>query len=398
MRLHMGIIDTVKTLAQIPTLLAVKRGMVPRSPEELDCIAAQVQRNAQSFPHRTAILFEGREMTWSELNALSNQFAYTFTEQGLARGDTASVVMENRIEFLAVIIALNKIGATGALINTNLRGRQLRHCITVTDSKKCIFGEELGDALNEVKGELDLEEGRDYVFVPDAGAFGAPNWATNLTEASAAAPTDNPAITDEITLGERALYIYTSGTTGMPKAAVLSNRRFLQSAMLAHKAMYRCSEKDRFYICLPLYHGTGLMIGVGPAISSGASMFVRRKFSASNFLPEVRKYNTNLLVYIGELCRYLMNTPEKPDDADTPLHTMTGNGLRPDVWLGFKKRFGIKRISEVYGASEGNVAFANLLNKDCTVGMTSARVALVAYDVHNDEIVKNAEGRCVEVE
>jgi citronellyl-CoA synthetase len=393
----MGIVDTVRTLAQIPALLVVKKGMVPRPPEETDCLAAQVQRNADAFGDRPAILFEGKELTWSELNELANRFAHTLADQGLRRGDTASVVMENRIEFLATIIALNKIGVTGALINTNLRGRQLKHCITITDSKKCIFGEELGDALNEVKGELHLQEGRDYLFVPDTGAFGAPNWAINLTDESNGAPATNLPATDEITLGERALYIYTSGTTGLPKAAVLSNRRFMQTAALAHKAMYRCTEKDRFYICLPLYHGTGLMVGVGPAISSGASMFVRRKFSASNFLPEVRKHDTNMLVYIGELCRYLMNTPEKPDDADNPLRTMTGNGLRPDVWMGFKKRFGIKRISEFYGASEGNVAFANLLNKDCTVGMTSARVALVEYDIHADEIVRTKEGRCIEV-
>jgi citronellyl-CoA synthetase len=76
---------------------------------------------------------------------------------------------------------------------------------------------------------------------------------------------------------------------------------------------------------------------------------------------------------------------------------MTGNGMRPDIWIPFKERFGIKRVSEFYGASEGNVAFANLLNKDCTVGMTSARVALVKYDVDADEIVKADDGRCIEV-
>ena len=74
-----------------------------------------------------------------------------------------------------------------------------------------------------------------------------------------------------------------------------------------------------------------------------------------------------------------------------------GNGLRPDVWTGFKKRFGVKRVAEFYGASEGNVAFANLMNRDCTVGMTSAEVALVRYDVDNDEIVRDAEGRCLQV-
>ena len=76
---------------------------------------------------------------------------------------------------------------------------------------------------------------------------------------------------------------------------------------------------------------------------------------------------------------------------------MMGNGLRPDVWMDFKQRFGVKRIAEFYGASEGNVSFANLLNKDCTVGMTFAEVTLVQYDVHNDEIVRDANGRCSEV-
>ncbi|MGD8415733.1 MAG: long-chain-acyl-CoA synthetase [Pseudomonadales bacterium] len=394
----MGIVDTVRTLSNLPTLLALKKGMAPRSLDETDCFGAQVQRNAEAYPERTAIIFEGQRLTWSEFNALANRIANTLAARGLKRGDTASVMMENRIEFLATVVALNKMGVTGALLNTNLHGRQLHHCITVTNSSMCIFGEEVSDAINGVKGDLGLREGEDYLFVPDAGVQASPNWAGNLTTESADAPVRNPAVTGEITLGENALYIYTSGTTGLPKAAVLSNRRYLQSATLAHRALYRCTEEDRFYITLPLYHLTGLMIGVGPVFSSGASMFVRRRFSASNFLHEVREHDTNMLVYIGELCRYLMNTPEKPDDADNPLTTMTGNGMRPDVWLPFKKRFGIKRISEFYGASEGNVAFANLLNKDCTVGMTSARVALVRYDVDADEVVKDEAGHCIEVD
>ena len=393
----MGIIDTARTLAAVPTLLTLKKGMVPRSLEDRDCFGAQVQRNAELYAERPAIIFEGRQVTWGQFNALSNQYANALASQGLRRGDTASVVMENRIEFLAVIVALSKLGVTGALINTNLRGRPLEHCISVTNSKICIFGEELGDALNEVKEDLPLNEGRDYVFVPDAGSLPAPNWATDLNAAGNDAGSENPASTGEITLGENALYIFTSGTTGLPKAAVMSNRRFLASAGLSAMALLRLTEKDRLYICLPLYHATGLMIGVAAAVSAGSSMFIRRRFSASNFLQEVREHQTNCLVYIGELCRYLTNTPAQPDDHKNPLTKAVGNGMRPDVWPEFKKRFGLKRISEFYGASEGNVAFANLLNKDCTIGMTASRVALVKYDIHEDQIVKDANGRCIEV-
>ena len=122
------------------------------------------------------------------------------------------------------------------------------------------------------------------------------------------------------------------------------------------------------------------------------------KFSASNFLKEVREHNCTCFVYIGELCRYLTNTEAQPNDHANPLRAMMGNGMRPDVWMDFKRRFGIDRIVELYGASEGNVAFANLFNKDCTVGMTSSEVALVQYDVHNDQIVRDTAGRCILVE
>jgi len=299
------------------------------------------------------------------------------------------------------VIALNKLGVIAALINTNLRGRPLVHCVSVTESAKCIFGAELADALGEIRGELDLQDGADYLWVADAGSSvesrEVPGWALDLGALSSSADEANPPDTAERTLGDNAFYIFTSGTTGLPKAAVLSNRRYLGSATLSHKAGLKCSEKDRIYLCLPLYHGTGLMIGAGASFSSGASMFLRRRFSASNFLKEVREHDTSCFVYIGELCRYLVSTPARPDDAQNPLTRCIGNGLRPDIWHSFKNRFGLKRITEFYGASEGNVAFANVLNKDCTVGMTSARVALVKYDVAADEIVRDIHGHCVEV-
>ncbi|MBX3707553.1 MAG: long-chain-acyl-CoA synthetase [Pseudomonadales bacterium] len=393
----MGIIDVAKTLAQVPTLLALKKGMQPRGLEERDCIGAQVARLAERLPDSPAILFEGRTINWRDFNALANRYADAFRGMGLGRGDTASVFMENRIEFLATVVGLNKLGVTAGLINTNLRGRPLTHCVTVTESTKCIVGAELADALAEVKHELPLEEGRDYLWVPDAGSTQADNWARDLHAVAPAKDPGNPAETADVTLGDNAFYIFTSGTTGLPKAAVLSNRRYLASGTLAHKAGLKCTERDRIYVCLPLYHGTGLMIGMGAAFSSGASVFLRRKFSASNFLKEVRDHQATCFIYIGELCRYLVSTPASPDDHRNPLTRVMGNGLRPDVWPEFKQRFGIKRIAEFYGASEGNVAFANLLNKDCTVGMTSVRHALVRYDIDADEIIRDANGRCIEV-
>ncbi|NJN53112.1 MAG: long-chain-acyl-CoA synthetase, partial [Gammaproteobacteria bacterium] len=197
--------------------------------------------------------------------------------------------------------------------------------------------------------------------------------------------------------GDNAFYVYTSGTTGLPKAAVMSQRRFLATCAVSHKLGLRLAPTDRLYLCLPLYHATGLMVGWGGVLDAGASAFVRRKFSASNFLPEVRKYQTNTFVYIGELCRYLLHTPARPNDHDSPLTRIIGNGLRPDIWMEFKRRFGIERVTEFYGASEGNAAFMNLLNKDRTIGLTVNKIELVQYDVYKDEIVRDAGGRCQRV-
>ncbi len=393
----MGIVDVVSTLTQLPSLLKLKKGLVPRPADTVDCYGARVEANAARFAERNAIVFENQQISWSEFNALGNQYANYFKAQGLQRGDCVSVMMENRIEYLALLVGLNKIGVTAGLINTNLTGKQLNHCVSVIHSKKCIFGSEVGEAIAEISSELGLDEGGDFYVVPDGDNLNGCNWAKNLTEQSASASTDNPPDTLETTLGETCLYIFTSGTTGLPKAAVLSNRRYLTGADLSAQAGLKISEKDRLYICLPLYHATGLLLGVGSAFASGASMFIRRKFSASQFLPEIRANNCTGFIYIGELCRYLTNSDPKPDDHKNPLRVMMGNGLRPDIWMNFKNRYGVKRITEFYGASEGNVSFANLLNKNCTVGFTSVAVTLVKYDVHDDEIVRDANGFCIPV-
>ena len=391
----MGLVDVVSTLTHVPALLKLKKGMKPRPLDVADCFGARVEANAANIGNNSAIVFEGKEVTWSELNGLANQYANYLSANGINRGDVVSLIMENRIEFLAIIIGLNKLGATAGLINTNLRGKPLTHCITVTHSKKCIFGAELSEGISEVRDELEFGK-EDYLVVEDGQSVEL-DWATNLSTAAEQASTDNPASTGEITLGDTALYIFTSGTTGLPKAAVLSNRRYLMSSDMSAIAGLKATPKDRVYLCLPLYHGTGLMIGAGAAMCSGASMFIRRKFSASNFLKEVREHGCTCFIYIGEVCRYLNNIDAQADDHKNPLRAMMGNGMRPDVWMDFKQRYGIKRVTEFYGSSEGNVAFANLMNKDQTVGMTSTEVALVQYDVHNDEIVRDNQGRCIEV-
>ena len=92
-----------------------------------------------------------------------------------------------------------------------------------------------------------------------------------------------------------------------------------------------------------------------------------------------------------------MSQPESPKDKENPIRAIIGNGLRPDIWHTFKDRYDIDRIGEFYGASEGNAGFANVFNKNCTVGLGTAPAVIVSYDVANDEILRNENGYCIEV-
>lgn len=375
----------------------------PPKDAEKKSLGRLFQETAQRYGDKSAILFEGRELNWGEFNALVNQFAHALKGQGVKRGDGVGLLMENRIEMLACFFALAKLGAATGFINTSLKGRSLVHCINITNSTKCIVGEELFESIAEVKEELPLAD-NDFIWVrdqalnkPTGEQSAAPAWAVDVVASLPSMPTENLPETLEITAGEKACYILTSGTTGLPKAALILHRRYLSAAEPYSRIAFRAKQTDRIYICLPLYHFTGLGPGVGTSLYSGASIFLRRRFSASNFWPEVKEHQTTLFVYVGELCRYLAMQKESPDEVNNPIKTMVGNGLRPDVWDVFRKRFKIPRISEMYGSSEGNAIFINLLNKDKTIGTTSAKILLVKYDFDADEMIRDKKGRLVEV-
>lgn len=367
----------------------------PPGNDDKASLGRMFQETAARYHDKPAILFEGRELSWGQFNALANQFAHALKKQGVERGDAVALLMENRIEMLACVVALAKIGAAVGLINTSLSGRALVHCISITESKKCLVGEELLDSIAEVKPELGLAD-QDYLWVEDQGKNSAPEWACNLSAQLSDMPTENLPETEDIRAGEKACYIFTSGTTGLPKAAVIFHRRYLSAAEPYSRFGLRAKQTDRIYMCLPLYHMTGLGPGVGSSFFSGASIFLRRKFSARQFWPEVQRYQTTLFIYVGELCRYLAVQPPCPEERDHPLVTMLGNGLRPDVWDVFRQRFKIHRISELYGSSEGNATFINVLNKDHTIGTSSASLRLVQYDVDADEMVRDSNGSLVD--
>ncbi|NXX53413.1 S27A3 protein, partial [Scopus umbretta] len=160
-------------------------------------------------------------------------------------------------------------------------------------------------------------------------------------------------------MNDTCLYIFTSGTTGLPKAARVSH---LKSIMcLSFYELVGVSSRDVVYLALPLYHMAGGADSAAPPsrLSAGATCVLKEKFSASQFWDDCRAEGVTVFQYIGELCRYLVNQPQRPGEREHGLRLAVGSGLRPDVWQSFLQRFGDIRIVETYGMTEGNVTLFN---------------------------------------
>ena len=360
-------------------------------------IGSLLERNAREFGDRTALTADGESIDWATFNERANRVAAALADRhGIRHGDAVAMMIENRLSFLTVLFGICKLGAVAGLINTNQRRDVLVHSATTIGAKAFVVGAELEEAVDEIKDQLGLELGRDFAWLPDPARAdaSAPGWSTELSDVDETLSADDRPETSEVTLDDPCFFIFTSGTTGLPKAAIVSNERVFRSMQGFGVVTLNIKARDRLYNCLPLYHSTGLIVAFGGVLWVGASMFIRRKFSASNFLREAREQNTNIFVYIGEICRYLLHSEAKADDADNPVVRVIGNGLRPDIWLDFKKRFGIEKVFEIYGASEGNSGFVNAFNKDCTIGFGIAPHALARYDTDEDALVRSADGLC----
>ena len=146
------------------------------------------------------------------------------------------------------------------------------------------------------------------------------------------------------------MLMFTSGTTGLPKPAIISFNK-LSSAPLVFANWSGITHSDRFYTCMPLYHGTALLLGAAMMILAQGTFVLGHKFKTQAFWHEVRNSKATCIQYVGEMCRYLLSAPSSENDHDHCVRMAFGNGMRPDVWNRFRQRFGIDTIAEFYAAT-----------------------------------------------
>ena len=359
-------------------------------------ICDDLQAAVDEWRGRPALTFEDRSVTYGELDAIANRFARWGRGAGLRKGQTVALFMPNRLEYLCIWYGLSKIGVVTALINNQLGGAALAHCLNLSGASHVIVDPDTQAAFEAAQGQLERPF-QEWVL---GSASGAQRDLAQALKSCSQLPPDRSA-REDVKAGDTALLIFTSGTTGLPKAARITHVR-AQLYMRGFAAGTDAGPNDRLYCCLPLYHATGGLCAVGAALLTGATLVLKRKFSASSFWDDIVAEEATLFVYIGELCRYLVNQPEVPAERMHSLRLIFGNGLSLDVWNKMLSRFRIPNILEFYGATEGNVSLLNFDGKPGAVGRVpsylrkSFNVKLIRFDVETELVERGANGLCIE--
>jgi fatty-acyl-CoA synthase len=350
---------------------------------------------ADEFEDAPALISARQCLSYRALAIRSEKYARWAGGQGLTRGDVVCLLMSNCPEYLAIWLGLTRIGVIVSLLNTHLVGEGLKYSIDIVAPKHVIVGASLADALTTVLPKLSAgiscwvhgHSKHDLCRI-DHQVDAEPG--NGLPIGSYCAPS----------IWDRALYIYTSGTTGLPKAAVITHFRLMQWTHW-FAGMIDTGPTDRMYNCLPMYHSVGGVAATGATLIRGGSVVIRDRFSSSRFWDDVVESNCTLFQYIGELCRYLLRNPPNQRETVHQLRLCCGNGLRPDIWREFQRRFQIPKILEFYAATEGNFSLYNTEGKPGSIGRIPwflkhrSSLALIRINIETGEPLRDQQGFCL---
>ncbi|WP_235736576.1 AMP-binding protein [Nocardioides alcanivorans] len=290
---------------------------------------------ARADDDNTALIFEDRSWTWRETVAEARQ-RVALVRPHRPTDPTApwhiGVFLENTAEHVFWWLAATLDGAAFVGLNPTRRGPDLQRDIDYTDCRVVV--------VDAARRPLLPDTGLPLVEVD---AEGYADRLASLGSVSSPAPTPDTVLS----------LIFTSGTTSAPKAVICTQGRMGRTA-LQQVARRELTAADRFYLVMPLFHSNGVMAGLAPAVATGASVVVRRKFSASNWLRDVRKHGVTFFNYVGKPLNYILTTPAQADDADNTLRIAFGNEASDRDIARFGERFGC-RVIDSFGSSEGEI-------------------------------------------
>jgi fatty-acyl-CoA synthase len=365
-------------LKDVPVIVRGARTGLLAQPNSKISIGTVFADRAARYGDRIFLRFGDEEISYAQANAIANRYAAVLAERGVGRGDVVGIMERNSPDVVLTMLAAVKCGAVAGMLNHHQREEVLAHSIGLLDASVVVAEADLIEPIRSSGAPLS---GVELVSVEEFAA------------AAEDKSTANPASAKEVQAKDPAFYIFTSGTTGHPKASVMTHLRWLRALAAFGGLGLRLRGSDTLYCPLPMYHNNALTVALSSVIDAGATLALGTTFSASRFWDEVRGADATAFVYIGEVCRYLLNQPPKADDRAHKVRVIVGNGLRPEIWQEFTRRFGIGRVAEFYAASEGNTGFINVFNIPGSTGVNPMPLAYVEYDPETSEPARGTDGR-----
>lgn len=285
---------------------------------------------------QSCVAFADQEWTWAQYVRACGDRAALLQAHRVDGPFHVGVLLDNVPDFAMLLGAAALSGAVIVGLNPTRRGAELARDVARTDCQLIVTEEKYRPLLSELEEPLTGER----VFDIDS-----PGWASALATVEGA-----PIMVAEVSPDDLFMLIFTSGTSGDPKAVRCTHSKITTpgTAVVGHLQLTRA---DRAYLSMPMFHSACVMAGWSPTVMSGSSMALRRRFSASAFLDDIRRYGCTWFNYIGKPLAYVLATPERPDDADNPLRVAMGNESTHADVMRFAERFGL-HVFDGYGATE----------------------------------------------
>jgi acyl-CoA synthetase (AMP-forming)/AMP-acid ligase II len=336
----------------------------PKNDKSNTFYVLEEKAKSKAYADNVYLAFEDRRWTYAQSYEMVCRYGnWLRTRYGLKKGDIVAMNLQNSDHYVLLCFGLWSIGVKPAFINYNLTGKALIHCVKAANAALMIMDPELEKNIDE-----EVTTALDGLRI---------NYLTSelLTEISTTTAERPPDSLRSGDLGhDMAILIYTSGTTGLPKAAIVSWNKLTLAGCFC-TGWLATKPTEVFYTCMPIYHSSATVMGLSHILEAGATFAIGKKFSTRTFWKDVRRFDATMIQYVGETLRYLLAARPEYDpvtgenlDQKHRVHTAFGNGLRPDVWERFRERFGIEKICEFYGATEGFLATWNATRNDYAAG------------------------------
>lgn len=323
-------------------------------PKQEWVISHLIRRFAAERGERPFIQFEdGEPYTFAGVDRMTDRFANTFMDIGVAFGDNVAMMLHNRLEYLWTWFGLNRIGAVPVAINTAYKGAFLTHVLTNVEARIAIVEPEFLPWLAEI--EHTIPALTDVYVTADPDAIDVPAFKQIKVHAFEALThgADTP-VNVPVSYRDTGMIMFTSGTTG-PSKGVLMPHGHLFLFGLSMQSHMQLSEEDRYYICMPLFHAQGSLMQFYGSLIGGCSVVLVKQFRATTWIDDVRKYGATVTNTLGVMSDFVLKQPARDTDRDNKLRILCAVPVVEETLQAFRDRFGIPRFNELFGMTECNI-------------------------------------------